>query len=56
MPNELRSTPLFEEHYACLVDRDSLPADATLDLPAYLARPTFCWKCAAVARRKSSAP
>ena len=39
MPNELRSTPLFEEHYACLVDRDSLPADATLDLPAYLARP-----------------
>jgi DNA-binding transcriptional LysR family regulator len=25
LPNELRSTPLFEEHYACLVDRNSLP-------------------------------
>jgi DNA-binding transcriptional LysR family regulator len=39
MPNELRSTPLFEEHYACLVDRKSLPADGVLDLPTYLARP-----------------
>ena len=39
MPNELRSTPLFEEHYACLVDRNSLPADGGLDLPTYLARP-----------------
>ena len=39
MPNELRSTPLFEEHYACLVDRHSLPADGVLDLPTYLARP-----------------
>jgi DNA-binding transcriptional LysR family regulator len=39
MPNELRSTALFEEHYACLVDRHSLPADAVLDLPSYLARP-----------------
>ena len=39
LPAELRSTPLFEEHYACLVDRDSLSADATLDLPTYLARP-----------------
>jgi DNA-binding transcriptional LysR family regulator len=39
MPNELRSTPLFEEHYACLVDRNSLPADGVLDLPTYLARP-----------------
>ncbi|WP_350668806.1 LysR substrate-binding domain-containing protein, partial [Pseudoalteromonas sp. 69-MNA-CIBAN-0232] len=24
MPAELRTTPLFEEHYTCLVDRDSL--------------------------------
>ncbi|MFY0731537.1 LysR family transcriptional regulator [Pseudomonas sp. NFX15] len=39
MPNELRSTPLFEEHYACLLDRNSLTADAALDLPTYLARP-----------------
>lgn len=39
LPAELRSTPLFEEHYACLVDRASLPEDGTLDLPAYLARP-----------------
>ena len=39
LPAELRSTPLFEEHYACLVDRDSLPADGILDLPTYLARP-----------------
>ncbi|VVN20455.1 PCP degradation transcriptional activation protein [Pseudomonas fluorescens] len=39
MPHELRSTPLFEEHYACLVDRNSLPADGGLDLPTYLARP-----------------
>jgi len=39
LPNALRSTPLFEEHYACLVDRDSLPAEGVLDLPAYLARP-----------------
>ncbi|WP_429512147.1 LysR substrate-binding domain-containing protein [Pseudomonas sp. BT76 TE3572] len=37
LPNELRSTPLFEEHYACLLDRNSLPADGVLDrnsLPA----------------------
>lgn len=39
LPAELRSTPLFQEHYACLVDRDSLPADGVLDLPTYLARP-----------------
>lgn len=39
LPNELRSAPLFEEHYACLIDRNSLPADGTLDLPTYLARP-----------------
>ncbi|MNH29987.1 hypothetical protein D3C79_902510 [compost metagenome] len=39
MPNELRSTALFEEHYACLVDRHSLPDGAILDLPTYLARP-----------------
>jgi DNA-binding transcriptional LysR family regulator len=39
LPNELRSTPLFEEHYACLVDRNSLPANGVLDLPTYLARP-----------------
>nr|WP_315492695.1 LysR family transcriptional regulator [uncultured Pseudomonas sp.] len=39
LPAELRSTPLFEEHYACLVDRDSLPAGGGLDLPTYLARP-----------------
>ncbi|SUD29592.1 LysR family transcriptional regulator [Pseudomonas fluorescens] len=39
LPAELRSTSLFEEHYACLVDRDSLPAGGVLDLPTYLARP-----------------
>jgi DNA-binding transcriptional LysR family regulator len=39
LPNELRSTPLFEEHYVCLVDRYSLPANGILDLPTYLARP-----------------
>jgi DNA-binding transcriptional LysR family regulator len=39
LPNELRSTPLFEEHYACLVDRSTLPDTGTLDFPAYLARP-----------------
>lgn len=39
LPNELRSTPLFEEHYACLVDRNSLSANGVLDLPTYLARP-----------------
>ncbi|KAF1029262.1 MAG: PCP degradation transcriptional activation protein [Pseudomonas sp.] len=39
LPADLRSTPLFEEHYACLVDRDTLPADGGLDLPTYLARP-----------------
>lgn len=39
LPAELRSTPLFEEHYACLVDRNSLPEDGVLDLPTYLARP-----------------
>ncbi|AWY43258.1 LysR family transcriptional regulator [Pseudomonas putida] len=37
MPNELRSTPLFEEHYACLLDRNTLNGD--LDLPTYLSRP-----------------
>ncbi|RDL16197.1 LysR substrate-binding domain-containing protein [Pseudomonas jessenii] len=39
MPNELRSTLLFEERYVCLLDRASLPADGVLDLPAYLSRP-----------------
>ncbi|WP_124366195.1 LysR family transcriptional regulator [Pseudomonas sp. R1-43-08] len=39
MPAELRTTPLFEEHYTCLVDRDSLPATGVLDLPTYLSRP-----------------
>lgn len=39
MPNELRSTLLFEERYVCLLDRASLPADGVLDLPTYLSRP-----------------
>ncbi|MBV6822625.1 LysR substrate-binding domain-containing protein [Pseudomonas sp. PD9R] len=39
LPNELRSTVLFEEHYACLVDRNSVPDDGVLDLPTYLSRP-----------------
>ncbi|SDO54968.1 DNA-binding transcriptional regulator, LysR family [Pseudomonas reinekei] len=39
IPNELRSTPLFEERYACLVDRSSLPETGTLDLATYLSRP-----------------
>lgn len=39
MPAELRTTPLFEEHYTCLVDRNSLPEGGTLDLPTYLSRP-----------------
>ncbi|PRA28431.1 LysR family transcriptional regulator [Pseudomonas poae] len=38
-PAELRTTPLFEEHYTCLVDRNSLPADGALDLATYLSRP-----------------
>lgn len=39
MPAELRTTPLFDEHYTCLVDRDSLPDDGSLDLATYLSRP-----------------
>ncbi|MGX9377936.1 LysR family transcriptional regulator [Pseudomonas sp. JQ36] len=39
MPNELRSTLLFEERYVCLLDRRSLPANGVLDLPTYLSRP-----------------
>jgi len=39
MPNELRSTLLFEERYVCLLDRRSLPAKGVLDLPTYLSRP-----------------
>ncbi len=39
IPAELRTTPLFEEHYICLVDRNSLPASGLLDLPTYLSRP-----------------
>lgn len=39
IPRELRTTALFDEHYTCLIDRDSLPDNATLDLPTYLARP-----------------
>ena len=38
-PAELRTTPLFEEHYTCLVDRNSLPDSGVLDLPTYLSRP-----------------
>ena len=39
MPNELRSSVLFEERYVCLLGRRSLPADGVLDLPTYLSRP-----------------
>ncbi|MCF4998913.1 LysR family transcriptional regulator [Pseudomonas syringae] len=39
LPHELRSTPLFEEHYVCLLDRQTLPANGVLDLPTYLSRP-----------------
>nr|WP_073521608.1 LysR family transcriptional regulator [Pseudomonas fluorescens] len=39
MPAELRTTPLFEEHYTCLVDRNSLAPSGALDLPTYLSRP-----------------
>lgn len=39
MPNELRSSVLFEERYVCLLDRRRLPADGVLDLPTYLSRP-----------------
>ena len=39
MPNELRSSVLFEERYVCLLDRRSLPANGVLDLPTYLSRP-----------------
>ncbi|WP_409318474.1 LysR family transcriptional regulator [Pseudomonas sp. KCJK9016] len=39
LPGELCSTPLFEERYVCLLDRQSLPAEGTLDLPTYLSRP-----------------
>ena len=39
LPGELSSTPLFEERYVCLLDRQSLPAGGVLDLPTYLSRP-----------------
>ncbi|RIJ09072.1 LysR family transcriptional regulator [Pseudomonas sp. 91RF] len=39
LPGELCSTPLFEERYVCLLDRQSLPASGVLDLPTYLSRP-----------------
>ncbi|WP_178083784.1 LysR family transcriptional regulator [Pseudomonas sp. CH235] len=39
LPGELRSTPLFEERYVCLLDRQGLPAGGVLDLPTYLSRP-----------------
>ena len=39
LPGELCSTPLFEERYVCLLDRQSLAAEGVLDLPTYLSRP-----------------
>jgi len=39
LPGELCSTPLFEERYVCLLERQSLPAEGVLDLPTYLSRP-----------------
>lgn len=39
LPGDLRSTPLFEERYVCLLDCQSLPAGGVLDLPTYLSRP-----------------
>jgi len=39
VPDELRNAPLFEESFACLLDRDTLPAGSTLDLTTYLGRP-----------------
>ncbi|MDH4607298.1 LysR family transcriptional regulator [Pseudomonas sp. BN102] len=39
LPAPLRSTSLFEEDFACLLERASLPADGSLDLATYLARP-----------------
>ncbi|WP_421556171.1 LysR family transcriptional regulator [Pseudomonas kitaguniensis] len=38
-PAELRTSLLFEEHYTCLVDRNSLAPSGALDLPTYLSRP-----------------
>ena len=38
LPDNLRNASLFEEGFACLVDRNSLPAEG-LDLASYLARP-----------------
>lgn len=39
IPNELRCTQLFEEHYACLVDRRTLEVDQMLNMALYLKRP-----------------
>ncbi|MCY1493234.1 PCP degradation transcriptional activation protein [compost metagenome] len=39
LPETLRGTCLFEEGFACLLDRASLPDTHRLDLPSYLARP-----------------
>lgn len=39
LPSELRSLTLFEEHFACLLDKDSLAAEGVLTAQDYLARP-----------------
>jgi len=39
LPSQIRVTPLFEEHFVCLVDRRTLGADGQLSLEAYFARP-----------------
>lgn len=39
LAENLRTSLLFEEHFACLADRASLGGERTMDLRAYLARP-----------------
>ncbi|WP_246810351.1 LysR family transcriptional regulator [Ensifer sp. ENS08] len=39
LAEDLRTSLLFEEHFACLADRASLGGETTMDLSAYLQRP-----------------
>lgn len=39
LAEDLRTSLLFEEHFACLADRASLGGEKTMDLSAYLQRP-----------------
>lgn len=54
LAEDLRTSLLFEEHFACLADRASLGGEKTMDLSAYLQRPHILVSCVAIPATRST--